>query len=356
MIPKKLHQVWLGDKDIPRKFIEFTNNWRDLHPDWDYKLWTDETISDKPEIKNLVDQCGAFSSKSNVVRLYAVYLEGGVYADMDVDWVQNFNKLLNVNAFAAREQKHLFCNALFGAISNSEWVKCQIEELPELVHLPPPWGPPLMTRASDSFKQTEQFNEYPKNYFYPFLWNQKAGDKCEYKNSYAIHYWAFSWKTYKMIKACDELFDFKYLVKWDVSTLDDNRCYRKLMHNGYDDRFSSCLSFLQNFIMNKQKDIDYHSHLKNKNDAGGLKIFMTRRKKVDRLLESNRDLNTEKLFSDKVHYYSGKFYILSSRFAHFIATDKKISHLFNLAHQHGCGVEDMTIGHAYKLFQSDKEL
>lgn len=169
-------------------------------------------------------------------------------------------------------------------------------------------------------------------------------------------YTYLSTKTYKMIKACDELFDFKYLVKWDVSTLDDSRCYRNLMHNGYDDRFSSCLSFLQNFIMNKQKDIDYHSHLKNKNDAGGLKIFMTRRKKVDRLLESNRDINTEKLFSDKVHYYSGKFYILSSRFSHFIATDKKISELFNLAHQHGCGVEDMTVGHAYKLFQSDKQL
>jgi len=193
VIPKKLHQVWLGDKDIPKEFVEFTNNWRDLHPDWDYKLWTDKTISDKPEIKNLVDQCGAFSSKSNVVRLYAIYLEGGVYTDMDVDWVQNFDKLLNVNAFAARQQQHLFCNAVFGAISNSEWVKSQIEELPTLVHRPPPWGPPLMTRAANNFAQTEQFNEYPKNYFYPFLWHQKAGDKYEYKNSYAIHYWEHSW-------------------------------------------------------------------------------------------------------------------------------------------------------------------
>lgn len=169
-------------------------------------------------------------------------------------------------------------------------------------------------------------------------------------------YTYLSTKTYKMIKACNDLFDFKYLVKWDVSTLDGNRCYRKLMHNGYDDRFSSCLSFLENFIKNKQKNIDYHSHLSNQNDARGLKMFMTRRKKVHQLLESNRDINTEKLFSDKVHYYSGKFYILSSKFSHFIATDKKISELFNLAHQHGCGVEDMTVGHAYKLFQSDKQL
>jgi len=200
MIPKKLHQVWLGDKDIPRKFVEFTNNWRDLHPDWDYKLWTDETISDKPEIKNLVDQCGAFSSKSNVVRLYAVYLEGGVYADMDVDWVQNLDKLLNVNAFAGRQRpgkemkEDMFCNAVFGAIPNSEWVKSQIEELPQLVHLPPPWGPSLMTRAATSFKQTEKFNDYPKYYFYPFTWMENPLPKSRYKNSYAIHYWRMSWK------------------------------------------------------------------------------------------------------------------------------------------------------------------
>lgn len=194
MIPKKLHQVWLGDKDIPKQFINFTKNWKDLHPDWDYKLWTDETILDKPEIKNLVDQCEAFSSKSNVVRLYAVYLEGGVYTDMDVDWVQNFNQLLNVNAFAARQQPNMFCNAVFGAIRNSDWVEFQIQKLPNLVHLPPPWGPPLITQAADTFEQTKEFHEYPKNFFYPFLWHQKAGNKSKYIHSYAIHYWEHSWK------------------------------------------------------------------------------------------------------------------------------------------------------------------
>tara|TARA_R100000951_G_C2604551_1_gene169207 strand:- start:144 stop:740 length:597 start_codon:yes stop_codon:yes gene_type:complete len=193
MIPKKLHQVWLGEKDIPEQFVEFTNNWRELHPDWDYKLWTDETISSNPEIKNLVDQCEEFSSKSNVVRLYAVHQEGGVYADMDVDWVQSFDTLLNVNAFAARQERHTFCNAVFGAISNCEWIKFQIEQLHELVLLPPPWGPPLMSRAAAEYKGTEIFKEYPKDYFYPFLWFERPESKSAYKDSYAIHYWEHSW-------------------------------------------------------------------------------------------------------------------------------------------------------------------
>ena len=174
MIPKKLHQVWLGDKDMPEQFIKFKSNWRKLHPDWDYQLWTDKTISDKPKIKNLVDRCKAFSSKSNVVRLYAVYQQGGIYADTDVDWVQNFDRLLNVNAFASRQlnnvlERRSFCNAVFGATSRNDWVKYQIEKLPKLVKRRPPWGPLLMTQAAIKFKETDKFHEYPKKLFLPFF-------------------------------------------------------------------------------------------------------------------------------------------------------------------------------------------
>jgi len=214
MIPKKLHQVWLGDKEMPKEFVEYTSNWRKLHPDWEYKLWTEETISDKPQIKNLMDKCEAFSSKSNVVRLYAVYLEGGVYADVDIDWLRNFDELLNVDSFASPEtnktNKELgldqsftinysqsFCNAIFGAVAKSEWVNWQIKELPKKVSKKPPWGPALMTNAVEVFKNTNHFHEYPSTYFYPYCWNETHRKSEDFKHnneqSYAVHHWEASW-------------------------------------------------------------------------------------------------------------------------------------------------------------------
>ena len=42
-IPKIIHQIWLGS-ELPVRFRGYQQNWRRLHPDWDYKLWTDRDV------------------------------------------------------------------------------------------------------------------------------------------------------------------------------------------------------------------------------------------------------------------------------------------------------------------------
>lgn len=192
MIPKILHQIWLGPNPIPKKFLEFQQNWRELHPDWSYKIWTDTAIRDIP-IKHLVDRCGKFSSKSNMVRIYAVMFEGGVYADMDIDWNKNFDIFLTYKAFAAKESQDIYCNAIFGSEANSSWLSYQYNILEKYCSLPPPWGPKLMTLAVKN--RGEKFTDIPTNFFYPFLWNcSKPLNKEDYSDSYCVHYWEKSWK------------------------------------------------------------------------------------------------------------------------------------------------------------------
>ncbi|NBV41108.1 glycosyl transferase, partial [bacterium] len=43
-IPKILHQVWLGPKEMPAQFVSWREQWRRLHPDWEYMLHTDKDI------------------------------------------------------------------------------------------------------------------------------------------------------------------------------------------------------------------------------------------------------------------------------------------------------------------------
>ena len=40
-IPKIIHQLWLGDKPAPMKWM---NTWKEKHPGWEYKLWDNDAV------------------------------------------------------------------------------------------------------------------------------------------------------------------------------------------------------------------------------------------------------------------------------------------------------------------------
>lgn len=39
-IPRLIHQSWKSEA-VPRRYERWQQSWKDLHPDWAYKLWTD---------------------------------------------------------------------------------------------------------------------------------------------------------------------------------------------------------------------------------------------------------------------------------------------------------------------------
>jgi mannosyltransferase OCH1-like enzyme len=39
-IPRVIHQTWKTE-DVPAAWKDFQQSWRDAHPGWAYKLWTD---------------------------------------------------------------------------------------------------------------------------------------------------------------------------------------------------------------------------------------------------------------------------------------------------------------------------
>lgn len=40
-IPKIIHQVWIGDKPAPKRWMQ---TWQEHHPDWEYVLWDNEMV------------------------------------------------------------------------------------------------------------------------------------------------------------------------------------------------------------------------------------------------------------------------------------------------------------------------
>ena len=52
-IPKIIHQLWIGPKPRPYKFMK---TWEDKHPDYEYILWNEEEIKKRAHHQSQV-QC-----------------------------------------------------------------------------------------------------------------------------------------------------------------------------------------------------------------------------------------------------------------------------------------------------------
>lgn len=157
-------------------------------------------------------------------------------------------------------------------------------------------------------------------------------------------YTHLSLKTELMIRACNNLFDFDFLIKWDASTLEPDRCYSK------QDSPARCFEYLMNGrIVNK----DYCSHLNSQcNGRRSKNWFMqTKRSFLKILQEEGRDLECCNFIPEPITYYRGKFYIISKKFCDFISESKECETIFRKNFQHNFGSEDMSVGMCFQQFK-----
>lgn len=86
MIPKIIHYVWLGDKELPEPDRTYVEGWKKLLPDWEIKCWGLEAIKDldDPFLKETLS-VRSWVFASDWIRLYALATEGGFYLDTDVE-------------------------------------------------------------------------------------------------------------------------------------------------------------------------------------------------------------------------------------------------------------------------------
>lgn len=187
MIPKILHQIWIGNKPIPDLHLKWMNKFKLLHPDWQFYFWNDSNIGEFG-VEKLLEICQTRASQSNIIRIEAVKKYGGIYCDTDVEPLRAFDSFLQNEAFVGWEVPNRVCNAIFGAIPEHPWLQRMSQMLPDWVAMPSPWGPTL---ASHNLADV---TVYSVKTFYPFLWYEQPLPASECGSAYTIHYWNQSWK------------------------------------------------------------------------------------------------------------------------------------------------------------------
>lgn len=212
LIPKIIHQIWLGSP-VPERFKAMMRSWQEKHPDWEYILWTEETLkSYKFQNKRAFDTAWNYGAKSDILRYELVEHFGGIYVDVDFECIRPLDPLVYAHSFFTSIGDYDYVNnAIFGAAPHhpilQKIVKI-VSVIPDHELTGSPWdntGPKFFTNQVCRYlKRRNDGIIYPIKFFHPMpnylrhqYWRGELSSSflrsLFIKETFAIHYWAGSW-------------------------------------------------------------------------------------------------------------------------------------------------------------------
>lgn len=209
MIPKTIHYCWFGGKDLPNLASRCIESWKRILPDYEIKCWSEENYDIENSVPYLKEAyfTKKFAFVSDYVRLYALYNEGGIYMDTDVEVIKDFSNLLGENAVLGYEDDNSLTTAFIAVPPKAIWIKELLDLYEKRSFIREDGVLDLTTNVtfiSDYLKEKgmiingEYLNKddieiYPSEYFSPRSW-----DKGKYHitdNTYTVHYFAGTWHS-----------------------------------------------------------------------------------------------------------------------------------------------------------------
>ncbi len=130
-IPQQFIRIWLGPNPIPEMFQEWWRDFKEIHPDFKFLTITDNTEIILPKnLEDIYHAVNTYASRSDILRLIALYELGGIYVDTDVMPLRSFEKLLKDKPFIAKRSSKSFESAIIGSPAKHPALLDLINSLP----------------------------------------------------------------------------------------------------------------------------------------------------------------------------------------------------------------------------------
>ncbi|MFA6066676.1 MAG: glycosyltransferase [Candidatus Babeliaceae bacterium] len=203
-IPKKIHQIWLGSS-FPEKYRAWQHSWIHHHPDWEYILWTEESLKDLPMFnREMYEAACNYGEKSDIARYEILNMYGGLYVDTDFECLQSCDIFSYYDFYIGIQPLDTnmlqLGTGLIACAPGHALIRALIEYLPQQKHIQQiiaKTGPLYATRVfcARALQSPGKICAFPPTFFYPCGYNQNTRDKKSWikPESYAIHHWAGSW-------------------------------------------------------------------------------------------------------------------------------------------------------------------
>lgn len=192
---------------MPKMALKCVASWRKYLPDYELKIWNEDNfdLDMYPYVREAYDK-RKFAFVTDVVRLYALFHEGGIYMDTDVEVLKSLDRFLNHTAFSGFENDINIPTGIMAAEKGSKWAKDNLEyyegrhfvkedgslDLTTNVEIITNYMLPLGLKQDNTYQDFPGLiTFYPKDYFCP----KSPVDEKLYltKNSHTIHHFSGTW-------------------------------------------------------------------------------------------------------------------------------------------------------------------
>lgn len=211
MIPKTLHYMWFGGKQMPSICKECIESWHKVLPaDWSFQFWNEDNynVNTTNDFARQAYNSGNFAFVSDYARWDILHRQGGAYVDTDVFLLKDITPLLQHKAFGGRNGLGLFASGLiFGAEPNLPIFAEMKAEYNRRNFLTKDGKPTFVTNIlvengllqnkynfkpdAPEVQTVADITIYPTDYFCPY--NPSEGKMKTTANTYAVHQFTGTW-------------------------------------------------------------------------------------------------------------------------------------------------------------------
>lgn len=213
MIPKIIHYCWFGGNPLPQDAIKCIESWKKLLPDYHIKEWNEQNF-DISQMKYTEQAYRAkkYAFVTDYVRLYALYTDGGIYMDTDVEVLKPFDRFLHHTAFSGFESDGNVPTGMMAAEKGSQWAKELLDDYNSREFIRPDGSLDMTTNTTvitnymvnKGLILNNKYQDfpslvtmYPSEFFCPK--DHGTGQIHLTDNSYCIHHFAGSWLSHKSV-------------------------------------------------------------------------------------------------------------------------------------------------------------
>lgn len=214
-IPHIIHYCWFGGNEKPDNIKAFIEGWKEKLPDYTFVEWNESTFSveEGPQYVKEAYSVKKYAFVSDYARIKALFEQGGIYFDTDIELVRRFDELLEGREMVLGfESDKSLETAFIASSAGNKYLKTFLDTYSNR-HFINPDGSFDMSVINEHFsKCMEKFgvsldNEdfqtidggavavYPREYFAAFdigNWHIKPTD-----TTYTIHHMNSSWSSSK---------------------------------------------------------------------------------------------------------------------------------------------------------------
>lgn len=198
-IPKIIHYVWVGPKELSAQAKICIASWKKYLPDYTCMFWNEE--NSPMEHRYVQEMYGKkkWAFVSDYIRFWALYKHGGIYLDTDMEVLQSLNPLLKNDVFFAKTDDGYTACGIIGATPEQPALRAILDFYDANTEYSIRNTSPAVVTKTLQENTFPEVMVYDKERFYPC----GAGESCPkelLKDAYTHNHWAESWVRFRLLR------------------------------------------------------------------------------------------------------------------------------------------------------------